>query len=346
MLKKLVIVYNAQASKQAVVQREVLAPARKLQGCLVGKYAIKAGGVQKNIENLAKIIEEGDLVVAVGGDGTAMVAANAILRSGKKAVFAALGYGNLNDVARSLKAKRAVEYGGEFVGGITEIVRAWNEGRKEKFYPLEVKVDGEVWRYGLNYVTIGMLAAATEVFDEEKVREKLQKGKKGVIFSIGQAVRWYLGRNTEKGRELPVGEFLQNAQESVEKKREPRGKEPEIMIDGAGRFPTGTTDYVAVNGPRVARILRGRKWYREAKEFQSGMFRLGRLWGMMGFAIRGIFWRVPGKRTKKDVIEFREPSEVIMQTEGEAEKLEKVRKVEISKGEKVMEVVSFAVKKG
>ena len=113
MLKKLIVVYNPRSSKHAAVAQEVLDPARKLSGWLVGKYEVKAAGLRENADELAKILNDGDLVIAAGGDGTAAMAVNGVMRSGKDVALGVLGYGNFNDLARMLKAKRAVEYGGE-----------------------------------------------------------------------------------------------------------------------------------------------------------------------------------------------------------------------------------------
>ncbi len=532
MLKKLIVVYNPRSSRHAVAEREVLAPARELKGWLVGKYEIQPVGAEENAERLARILNDGDLVIAAGGDGTAMVAANGILLSGKDVTMSALGYGNFNDFAKLLKTKRPVEYGGDYIGGVLEIVGKFETGKVREIYPLEVMVNGRHWRYAPCYVTVGMLAESTGVFDEPKVREKLKTGKKGLIFSLWQLVKWYF-RNRKrdflpsdgelvrmaKGRgktqratreveeELPEVSRVQSAEGEAKEKvsseevsgkassrvseemvqpgsaawrefeqtlampkvklltatvevqqrlEQPKGRKllarsvvkvrlveigakskqqalkvgraskarllalrktagqkvleikqgrierrarevanrPEIIIDGAkeqrsevswrekrefrGRrdwrderdkhderemdcaveaqtmqsqeievgelrpgvaLAKGTTDYIALNSPRMAKIMRGGKWYRRPQEFRSTVARLGGFWRLVGFMLGSMILRVPGKKTVADVLEFETPAEIAIQTEGEHEKLANVKRIEIVKSEKPLKVV-------
>lgn len=218
MLKKLVIVYNPQASHHGAIEREVLAPARKLGGWLVGKYEVKKADFETNARGLARMLRDGDLVIAAGGDGTAAVAANGIMQSGKDVTLGVLGYGDFNDMARMLGAKRAVEYGGEYIGGVSEIVAKFEAGKTKEMYPLKVKVNGKHWRFAPCYFGVGMFAESTGVFDEEKVRKKLQTGKKGLGFSILQLAKWYFRHRREEF--LPAGEIVTGAREGeIEEKR-------------------------------------------------------------------------------------------------------------------------------
>lgn len=224
MLKKLILVYNPRSSHHGAIEREVLSQARRLSGWLVGKYEVRQGEVRENAKELMKILQDGNLVVALGGDGTASMAMNAIMLSGKDVTFAVLGYGNFNDTARMLKTKRPVEYGGEYIGGLSEIIERFEAKKITEIYPLEVKVDGKHWRYALNYFTVGMLAEATGVFEEEKVRKRLQSGKTGVIFALYQAVKWYfknkkrefLGGNRSEYREEEKAENEVSREEGIE----------------------------------------------------------------------------------------------------------------------------------
>lgn len=218
MLKKLVIVYNPQASHHGAIEREVLAPARKLGGWLVGKYEVRKADFETNARGLARMLRDGDLVIAAGGDGTAAVAANGIMQSGKDVTLGVLGYGDFNDMARMLGAKRAVEYGGEYIGGVSEIVAKFEAGKTKEMYPLKVKVNGKHWRFVPCYFGMGMFAESTGVFDEEKVRKKLQTGKKGLGFSILQLAKWYFRHRREEF--LPAGEIVTGAREGeIEEKR-------------------------------------------------------------------------------------------------------------------------------
>ena len=101
-MKRILIVYNPRSSRYAEVKQEVLAPARDLKGCIVGKYEVKPTNIDDNINTLAKLLKNGDLVISAGGDATGVISANAILKSKKDVTLSALPYGNFNDLARTL----------------------------------------------------------------------------------------------------------------------------------------------------------------------------------------------------------------------------------------------------
>lgn len=294
----MMIVYNPRSSGYGRVRREVIEVAYGMRGWMVGKYEVRDTDVDDNARRLAKILVDGDLVVAAGGDGTASIAVNGVLISGRRVRVGVLGYGNFNDLARTFGAKSL----GDVVGGKTE-----------KVWPLEAVVDGRRWRWAVGYFTIGMFAEATEVFDEDEQRKKLQTGRRGAVFSWGIMVGWYF-RNRRR-------EFL-----------------PRFRLNGVG-VVKNTTDYVAVNGRWMARLMQGRRWYR-GKTFWSEVAGLASFWRLAVLMVRSILWRVPGRVTGGDVLEFVRPATVEIQGEGEYRVLRGVRKIEIRKGEKWLEIVS------
>ena len=325
MLHKLIIVCNPRSSHYLHVQREVLAPARQLKGWLVGKYELKPTDVDDNAEQLAKLLSDGDLVVAAGGDGTAAVAVNGIMQSSKDVTFSALGYGNFNDVARMLGTKRPVEYGGEYVGGITEIAGRFEAEKTAEIYPLEAKVDGKVWRYAPCYVTLGMFAESAAVLNSESVRKKLRTGKKHLFFSLWQLAKWYFGNRKR--------EFLPKTR-------------TEIVVDVSSksqevRFAEGATDYLAVNSPRVAKLMRGAKCAAKKQEFRSTTACLGSFGRLAWFMMCSVLMHIPGKKTTGDVIKFEQPSTVMIHAEGEYQELHNVKKIEIKKSKKALKVIRF-----
>lgn len=325
MLHKLIIVCNPRSSHYLHVQREVLAPARQLKGWLVGKYELKPTDVDDNAGQLARLLSDGDLVVAAGGDGTAAVAVNGIIQSGKDVTFSALGYGNFNDVARMLGAKRPVEYGGEYVGGITEIAGRFETEKTTEIYPLEAKVDGKVWRYASCYVTLGMFAESTAVLNSEPVRKKLRTGKKHLFFSLWQLAKWYFGNRKR--------EFLPKTR-------------TEVVVDASSksqevRFAEGATDYLAVNSPRVAKLMRGAKCAAKKQEFRSTTVRLGSFGRLVWFMMCSVLVRIPSKKTTGDLIKFEQPSTVMIHAEGEYQELHDVKKIEIKKSKKALKVIKF-----
>ena len=101
-MKRLLIVYNSRSSRYEEIKEEVLEPAQKISGVMIGKYEVQPTDVDKNAKNLAKILTDGDTVLALGGDATAAVAANGIMQAGKQVRLGVLPYGNFNDLAGTL----------------------------------------------------------------------------------------------------------------------------------------------------------------------------------------------------------------------------------------------------
>ncbi len=298
MQKRLILVYNPRSSHHKRIEEEVLAELRNLSGWMIGKYSVKKLSLDQNAEDLVRILADNDLLIVAGGDGTASMALNAVISSGKKVRLGVLGYGNFNDFARML--------GGNARGGVREIIQRFETGETKRIYPLEVKVNGEHWRYVACYATLGLLAEATEMMDEPAMREALNSGKHGPFFSLFRAIGWYFKHRKKS--------FL-----------------PAQMTVNGRLVKKGTTDYLAVNGAHLAGLMRGGKWYLRGESFGSATKRLGGFWRMVGFGLRSVFWRMKLAESKQDVIEFPLDSAVEIQAEGEYCRLNKVSKVEIRK---------------
>lgn len=307
-MKKLVIVYNPKSSNYQMVKSGVLVPVRKLNGYLVGKYEVKPKSVRENAEILARLLSDGDLVVVAGGDGTATMVVNAVIESGKQATLAVLGYGNFNDMARTMNTCRA---------SLAEVVEGYENGKIATIYPLEVKTDGELWRYAPCYVTMGLFAESTRVFNEEKVRGKLTKKRLSRrVFSWMTLAKWYFKNRRGK-------DFL-----------------PEFLLNGK-RVPAKTTDYVAMNARRMAGVMRGRDWLLQKEVFASATAKLGSFGNLMSLMVRSVLMQTPVKETRADVVEFLQPASVELHSEGEYERVEGVQKVEIRKAEKCLTIVKL-----
>lgn len=102
-----------------------------------------------------------------------------------------------------------------------------------------------------------------------------------------------------------------------------------------------TTDYLAINAPRMARVMRGSKLAASASEFRSGTANLRHFWHLIWFMLRSMICRVPGKKTTGDKLEFAEPAAVTIHAEGECQRLERVKTIEIKKSERPLKVVRF-----
>lgn len=326
-MRKLLIVYNPRSSRAAEVEKEVLAPARELTGIMVGKYEVERTDVDKNAAKLAKILRDGDLVLAAGGDATATIAANGILLSDRDASLAVLPYGNFNDLARTLKTKSFEQVFGKPKKAGVENVEPGNikakdaklgsvdlENSTKKLYPLEIIVDGKFFRYATCYTTIGMTAEAVEIYDRPKVRKKLKKNFGRKVGSYVSLASWYFKNRHRK-------QFL-----------------PEFYLNGKLR-DKWVSDYAAVNGRSMARVMKGGEDYLKPKTFRSETDRLTNFWRLLRLMFLSIVSRVPGTETKGDVLEFVNPATVEIQAEGEYRVFRDVKKIEIRKAEKWLKVV-------
>lgn len=302
-MKRLIIVYNPNSSQYVHVKEEILTRVSEFSGYAVGKFAIHKIAFEKNVERLRAVLADGDTVLAAGGDATAAVTVNAVLKSNKKVELAVLPYGNFNDLARTLKTFKLED----IFGDRTRFTI--------KYYPLEVYVDGKFWRYASCYVTIGMTAEAVEIFDKPKIRAKLQKGHKSSWRSYIQLAAWYF-RNRHKKIFLP--KFSIN--------KVPQKKK--------------ASDYAAVNGASMCRVMRGGEDFKKPKVFRSMVEKTISFPRLFVLMARSILWRTPGAETTKDVLEFAEPATVELQAEGEYQIFENVKKIEVKKGEKCLTVIS------
>ena len=300
-MQRLLIVYNPNSSQYIHVRDEILNRVTDLSGFIIGKFEIKKTSFDSNITHLAKVLSDDDLVLVAGGDATADITANAILKSKKDVTLAVLPYGNFNDFARTL--------------GSMKFEDLWQNHSTKKFYPLEVIMDGKFWRYATCYTTIGMTAEAVKIFDEPKIRQNMQKGHKSSWRSYLQLASWYF-----KNRHRSV--FL-----------------PEFKLNGVKKHPK-TSDYAAVNGKSMSRVMKGGDDFLKPKVFRSETERTISFPHLFVLMAKSILHRVPGKETTGDILEFEKPSTISIQAEGEYETFVNVSKVEIKKTTKFLKVVT------
>lgn len=278
---RVILICNKRSSKYVRVEEEIVKPLREMKNIMFGKYDVQPTDVDANAKLIAKILKDGDIVLAVGGDGTAAIAINGALRSQKEVKFWSVGYGNFNDSEKTVSHLRS----------------------GAKIYPLEVRVNGEIFRYALNYLTVGMFAESTKIFDEKKTRKHLQKVKQNLVYSLIELAKWYF-KNKKR-------EFV-----------------PKCKVNGRWKK---ISDYIALNGRSMAKIMRGGDWCVKKRNFLSAMDDLSKLGRLMKFMLISVMFGVPGERTNRDVIEFEKPSEVELQTEGEYKRFREVEKIEVKK---------------
>ena len=302
-MQRLIVVYNPNSSQYIHVKEEIFNRLTDTKHYMVGKFAIEKTNFEANMNRLIKILKDGDLVLSTGGDATAAISANAILNSKKDATLAVLPYGNFNDLARTL--------------GLTKYEDIFSPA--SKLYPLDIIIDGKHWRYATCYVTIGMTAEAVELFDDPKIRHKMQKGHKSSWRSYCQLASWYF------------------------KNRHAKTFIPEFKLNGKLQS-SKISDYAAVNGRSMSRVMKGGDDYQKPYIFCSEVERTTSFPKLFILMVKSILHRVPGTSTKGDVLEFLSPATIELQAEGEYRVFENVRKIEIKKSDQFLKVIQKGTK--
>ena len=310
--RRLIIVYNPRSSKAVFVKEEVIAPLSEIKGLMIGKYEVKPTDVDDNAKRLADFLVDGDIVITAGGDGTATIGLNGVMLSGKIVRFMALPFGNFNDMARTLTKISGME-----------------------LYPLEAMIDGKHYRYAACYFTIGMFAESTEIFDAEKTRKKLRKGNKGLVFSLLILMKWYF-KNKRKQFIPPfkLTSKLKNYNQNGELNIETRVFDEKNMKK--------TSDYLAVNGVSVAKMMKGDKKYALSQsDFLSTTGKLTNWFRLGVFIFRSVFFRLPAKVSTGDIMAFSkyENNVVEIQAEGEYKKLVSVSEIVIRKAKRPVKIL-------
>ena len=318
------LVYNPRSSGFKQVEDEVITPLRQQKNLTLLKFTVQPTNVDDNAAHLARILRAGDLVLAAGGDGTATIALNGVVQaeqlkrpeapavtkstSAKSTAtqaepsvrLAVLGYGNFNDFARTLGRYDFAYVAKHFFQADTQ-----TKTPTRPLCPLEIRVNGRHWRYAASYLTVGLFAESTQVFDQPAVRKFLQKHGKNLFFSVWALARWYF-QNRKR-------EFI------------PAGK-----LNGQPLKP-GTTDLLMVSSKSVAKVMRGGRAYLDPQNFWLSTARLGSFWRLVWFMLRSILHRLPGRATSVAQLEFAQPVSLELQAEGEYQKFTEVRKIEVRK---------------
>ena len=302
-MQRLLVIYNPRSSRYSDVKNEVLNKLTSLKGFIIGKYEVEKTDVDHNAKKLSRLLKDDDLVLSVGGDATGVIAANAILDSGKDATLAVLPYGNFNDLSRTLGTSSLEDLSGP-VGLL---------------YPLEILIDDTHFRYATCYTTIGMMAEAVHLYDQPKMRQKLKKSTGRKISSYTQLAGWYFKNRHKK-------QFL-----------------PDFKLNGKLQ-PKNTSDYAAVNGRYMARVMKGGEYFKSPTTFRSETDRLTNFWRLFKLMMKSIFKTIPGSSTKGDTLEFLSPATVELQAEGEYKTFSNINNIVIRKSKKCLKVITKSEK--
>ena len=114
------------------------------------------------------------------------------------------------------------------------------------------------------------------------------------------------------------------------------------MLGGdAGEYvpSNGASDYMAVNGKTVAKIMKGGKYYMQDRGFLSAMGKMNKFWHLFAMMMRSFFHRVPGVESDYDELIFEKPGRMMFQAEGEYKMISGVERVEIHKSQEPLLVI-------
>ena len=299
---RLVLVYNPNSTNYKRVKKDILDQKTVIFAeYRLHEYTIKKIGFENNVKNLKKELKDGDKVLALGGDATAAITANAIMESDKDATLAVLPYGNFNDLARTL--------------GTMTLKDLDLDLRPIKLYPLEIYVDNKFWRYATCYVTIGMTAEAVELFDAPKFRKYMQKGHKSSWRSYLALAKWYFKNRHTK---IFLPEFTINGQKTIKK----------------------ASDYCALSGKSMCRVMKGGEDFKKPEIFRSKALKTVSFPRLTTLMLKSILTRTPGDETKGDKLEFKDKATVELQAEGEYQIFENIKTIEVRKSKKCLKVVT------
>ncbi|MDO4871916.1 MAG: diacylglycerol kinase family protein [bacterium] len=314
MKKRLVLVINSRSSGFKTIQTKILPHLNELQlnENQLATFEIQPTTPIENAHEMAKMLHDDDVILVAGGDGTAHIATNAAMLSGKKNIqMKYTGFGNFNDYANSFSKN----------SGKAAIWAFENGEVKSRIRPLEIRINGEFFRYAPLYATVGLTAEMAEIFESKKLRKVLKKfhGRNSrLILSLIAATRFYFRHR-------------QNYNLAISK----------IEIDGKeiSKKTAKITDLVFMNGPRMARIMRSKINKTDAEHFGFTAMNAGDFRANIPFLVRGFLGKIPLQRIRKSKIEFEKPAKIALQIEGEATFLREVKTLEICITDKIIEIL-------
>jgi len=301
-----VLVYNQQSSGYGKVLWDIVDPVKNMVKGELVEYSLESGveSFGKNVNNIAKIIQENDLVIVAGGDGTASIVANAVLQKNAKGVrLAVFGYGNFNDFQSNFGLKKR------------DLKRIIN-GKAEKITvrPIEVSLNGKFWRFATLYFTAGLLAKSTKVFEIPKIRRAISRKSKipRLFYSLFMLAMWFC--------------------HEVHRKR----RRNFFKVNGSKET---VTDFGAMNGRRMARVLRNNKCRFDSGKLNVFSLKLSNIIGAGFFVLRSMTIGVKTKPEDEAVWDLGKDTKLWLQTEGEGMEKSEIYSIQAKKSEKTIDFV-------
>lgn len=259
-------------------------------------------------------LRQGDRLLLPGGDGTYHRAINA-LRLVDPSVrdslqIGLMAYGNRCDTA--------------WVGGKhrKDVLAMADDARYlADFTPLRVTTDSPVLdavknRLALGYVTIGdALAQGAAIFNSTPNRYTLHASSHKFALSARIAMKYYLSR---------IGKFAQL---------------PDDATLNSEHVALGITDIIALNGPRMATLLRNGQSSYSQESFEYTTFNANSVLALGKVGLSSlVLGAVPTSSEESITVEFGELKRVMMQADGEPYALDPIARITVDK-----DVESFRV---
>jgi hypothetical protein len=276
----LVVVQNPNSTRAARIDERVFDPL-DAQGITYDVYHTKHADAEDNIDAMRQDIPAGATVVTAAGDGTAMQLANASLRGDKGWTLGFMPLGNFNDHANTHAQRQH---------SVLELLDAPTIEMK----PLTIEVDGEYWRHAPLYMTIGWSALAASQFGDSESRDAMKNTPAALKLakSLGQL----------------AGNYFQNRRTTL----------PPFEANGV--YHKNMTDIMAVNGPRVAGVIRSQDTYFDKPYFGAKTdIDVSYILPNIPFGLQAIAGYTPLDHVESMRIIFEEATKIPVQTEGEFE---------------------------
>lgn len=292
MTERIILVYNPTSARAKHIQTEAIELLRSERIAYVD-YATKYPDAEANIDDMRETFRDGDTILTAAGDGTAMQAANAVLREGQDQTrIGFLGYGNFNDLAGNTRDPLAL------LDPAAEVVDS---------RPLTIEINDRYWRDAPGYASLGFTALAASHFAKHSSREQLRQTPSWakLTASIGRlGINYFQDRHT----------FL-----------------PAFSISVSPTIQRHTTGIMAINSRQVGRIIRSRFDYPASNLFGYRATDVSSIIKSLPFGLMALAGHAPTTLLEQLRIDFEAPSAIPIQTEGEFAELPDVSSIFIYK---------------
>lgn len=247
---------------------------------------------EANIADMRDVIRNGDTILSVGGDGTSMQVANAVLREGHSDTsIGLLGYGNFRDLGKESDPLKLFDPTAQIIDS----------------HPMTITMNGEYLRDAPGYMTLGFTALAANKFGSTESRERLSGRPEWakLITSIGQlGVDYFQMRNNK----LPAFHTSES-----------------LIVQ------TAVTDILAINSVQAGRIIRSATDYARGDTFGFRTNNVSSILPNIPFGLQALAGHAPATQMNALKIYFEQPSTVPFQTEGEYAELHDVNELFVYK---------------